>query len=179
LFRSTQELFNNVMRNDNGKNLDTQLPNQVAAVKEFQKLIADYFQVNSLADINRILIELINAAIGPDPSTGTHAPIDISNTLYHVRNTINLIAKTKDLINEASLQRYADKVIYRISSVNSFDVDHFNDLLFSGLDAYIYQDEGFEGATLNFSAEITNTYKIIYDWLADCDAWYKSLNAEE
>ncbi|MFW0716010.1 hypothetical protein [Pedobacter sp. N23S346] len=167
------------MRNDNGKNLNTQLPDQVVAVKEFQKLIADYFQVNSLAEINRILIELISAAIGPDPSTGKHAPIDISNTLYHVRNTINLIAKTKDLTNEASLQRYTEKLIYQISSVNSFDIDHLNDLLFFGLDAYIYQDEGFEGATLNFSNEITYAYKMIYDWLADCDEWYKSLNAEE
>jgi len=83
------------MRNDNGKNPNTQLPNQVAAVEEFQKLIADYFQVNSLANINRILIEMISAAIGPDSSTGKHAPIDISNTLYYIRNTINLIAKNE------------------------------------------------------------------------------------
>lgn len=179
MFRSTQELFNHVMRNDNGKNPNTQFPNQVAAVEEFQKLIANYFQVNSLADINRILIEMISAAIGPDSSTGKHAPIDIANTLHYVRNTINLIAKTKDLANQESLQHYADKLIYQISSVNRFDVDHLNDLLFSGLDAYIYQDEGFEGATLNFSTEITHAYKIIYDWLAECDAWYKSLNLEE
>lgn len=167
------------MQTNKSKNPNIQLPNQVAAVNEFQKLIADYFQVNSLANINRILIEMISAAIGPDSSTGKHAPIDIANTLYYVRNTINLIAKTKDLANQESLQHYADKLIYQISSVNRFDVDHLNDLLFSGLDAYIYKDEGFEGATLNFSTEITYAYKIIYDWLAECDAWYKSLNLEK
>ncbi len=163
------------MQTNKSKNPNTQLPDQVVAVKEFQKLIADYFQVNSLAEINRILIEMISAAIGPDSAAGQHAPIDISNTLYHIRNTINLIGKTKDLTNETSLQHYAEKLVYQISAVGGFDVDHLNDLLFSGLDAYIYQDEGFEGATLDFSTELISAYKMIYDWLADCDAWYRSL----
>ncbi|OWK68796.1 hypothetical protein [Pedobacter sp. AJM] len=42
--------------------------------------------------------------------------------------------------------------------------------LYYQLNAYIFQEESYEGTTLNFSAEMTNIYKMVYDWLADCDA---------
>ncbi|MFW0718839.1 hypothetical protein [Pedobacter sp. N23S346] len=160
------------MLNDNCKNPNTQLPDQVEAVTEFRKIIEAYFETNSLSDVDQILTELLSAATGPDPRSGKHKPISIANTLYDVNNIINLVTKTKPLANEDTFQQYAQSQTYQLQAVGHFDIAHLSEQLYYGLNAYIFQEDGFESATLNFSAEIINTYKMIYDWLADCDAWY-------
>ena len=79
------------MQNNNCKNPNTQLPNQVAAVTEFRKLIEAYFDMISLSDVNQFLTEMLSAAIGPDPRSGKHKPITIANALYDVNNIISLL----------------------------------------------------------------------------------------
>ncbi|WP_029283376.1 hypothetical protein [Pedobacter sp. R20-19] len=160
------------MLNDNCKNPNTQLPNQVVAVTEFRKLIGGYFEMNSLSDVNQILTEMLSATTGPDPRSGKHKPITIANALYDVNNIISLFAKTKPLANEDTFQQYAQSQTYQLQAVGNFDVEHLSELLYYGLNAYIFQEEGYEGATLNFSAEITAAYKMIYDWFTNCDAWH-------
>ena len=73
------------MRNNNGKKQIKQLPDQVAAVNGFQKLIETYFEMNSLSEVNRMLTEMLSASTGPDPRSGKHKPIDIPNALYEMR----------------------------------------------------------------------------------------------
>ncbi|WP_029289120.1 hypothetical protein [Pedobacter sp. R20-19] len=163
------------MQTNNCKNPNTQLPVEVVAVNELRKLIEAYFEMNSLADVNQILTEMLSAAIGPDPRSGKHEPISIANALYDVNNIINLVTCTKLLVNKKSFKHYLKKQTYELQAVGRFNVAHLSELLYYGLNAYIFQDEGYEGATLNFSAEITTAYKMIYDWLTDCDAWYISL----
>ena len=160
------------MQNNNCKNRNTQFPDQVVAVNEFQKLIEAYFEMNSLSEVNRILTEMLSASTGPDPRSGKHHPITIANALYDVNNIIKLFAKTKLLANEDTFQQYAQSQAYQLQAVGHFDIEHLSELLYFGLNAYIFQEEGYEGATLNFSAEITAVYKMIYDWFTDCDAWY-------
>lgn len=157
------------------KNPNTQLPNQVVAVHQFRKLIEAYFEMNSLRDVNRILTEMLSAATGPDPRSGKHKAVTIANTLYHVNNIINLITHTKPLVNEKSFQHYVKNQVYNLQAVGNFDVAQLSDLLYYGLTAYIFQEPGYEGTTLKFSAEITTAYKMIYYWFTDCDAWYMSL----
>ena len=160
------------MQTNNCKNPNTQLPNQVAAVTAFRKLIGGYFEMSSLSDINQILTEMLSATTGPDPRSGKHKPITIANALYEVNNIISLFTKTKPLANEDTFKQYAQSQAYQLQAVAHFDVEHLSELLYFGLNAYIFQEEGYEGATLNFSAEITAAYKMIYDWFTDCDAWY-------
>ncbi|MDY0906894.1 hypothetical protein [Pedobacter sp. CFBP9032] len=159
------------MQTDNCKNPNTQLPVQVEAVSEFRKLIEIYFEMRSLSDINQLLTELLSAAIGPDPRSGKHKPIAIANALYHVNNIISLLTATKPLANEESFQHHNRNLAYKLQAVGHFDIPQLAELLYYGLNAYIFQEDGYEGTTLNFSAEITNAYKMIGDWLADCNAW--------
>ncbi|MFD2285789.1 hypothetical protein GJU39_22030 [Pedobacter petrophilus] len=154
------------------KNPNVQLPNQVVAVNEFRKLIETYFEMNSLPDVNRILTELLSAATGPDPRSGKHKPITIANTLYHVNNIINLLNATRPLANEKSFKHDTKNLAYKLQAVGHFDIPQLAELLYYGLNAYIFQEDGFEGTTLNFSAEITNSYKMINDWLTDCNTWH-------
>lgn len=160
------------MQTNKSKNPNTQLPGQVVAVNEFQKLIGAYFEMNSLSEVNRILTEMLSASTGPDPRSGKHHPITIANTLYKVNNIINLFTKAKPLANKASFRHSLKNQPYNLQAVGHFDVEHLSELLYFGLNAYIFQEEGYEGATLNFSAEIIPAYKMIYDWFTDCDAWY-------
>lgn len=163
------------MRSTEIKNPNTQLPDQVVAVNEFRKLIEDYFKMNSLADVNQILTEMLSAATGPDPRCGKHQPITIANALYDVNNIINLIINTKSLANKKLFKHYVKNQAYKLHAVGHFNVVHLSEVLYYGLNAYIFQEDGYEGTTLSFSAEITTAYKMIYDWLTDCDAWYISL----
>jgi len=149
-----------------------QFPNQVVAVNEFRKLIEAYFEMNSLRDVNRILTELLSAATGPDPRSGKHKPIAIANALNDVNSIINLLTAAKPLANAKSFKLYTKHVAYQLQAVSQFDIQQLTERLYYGLNAYIFQEEGFEGATLNFSAEIINSYKMINDWLRDCDAWH-------
>jgi hypothetical protein len=167
------------MQTDNCKNPNTQLPNQVAAVTEFRTLIEAYFDMVSLSDVNQFLTEMLSAAIGPDPRSGKHKPITIANALYDVNNIISLLNKTKLLANEEIFQLYAINLGYHLQAVGQFDVAHLSELLYVGLIAYIFQEDDFEGATLKFSAEITAAYKMIYDWLSDCDAWCNAVECDE
>lgn len=160
------------MQNNNCKNRNTQLPGQVVAVNEFQKLIGAYFEMNSLSEVNRILTEMLSASTGPDPRSGKHHPITIANTLYKVNNIINLFTKAKPLANKASFRHSLKNQPYNLQAVGHFNIAQLSELLHYGLSSFIFQEEGFEGATLNFSAEIIPAYKMIYDWLADCDTWY-------
>ncbi|WP_145861281.1 hypothetical protein [Pedobacter suwonensis] len=167
------------MQTNNCKNPNTQFPNQVAAVTEFRTLIEAYFDMVSLSDVNQFLTEMLSAAIGPDPRSGKHKPITIANALYDVNNIISLLNKTKLLANEEIFQLYAINLDYNLQAVGQFDVAHLSELLYVGLNAYIFQEDDFEGATLKFSAEITAAYKMIYDWLSDCDAWYNAAECYE
>jgi hypothetical protein len=160
------------MQNNNCKNPNTQLPDQVAAVNEFRKLIGTYFEMNNLSNVNQLLTEMLSSSIGPDPRSGKHTPISIANALYDVNNIIHLITKTKPLANEEAFQHYTKNLGYHLQAVGQFEVEQHTDLLYHGLNAYIFQEDDFEGATLNFSAEITAAYKMIYDWLSDCNDWY-------
>jgi len=162
------------MLNDNCKNPDTQLPNEVAAVTEFRKLIEAYFDMVSLSDVNQLLTEMLSACIGPDPRSGKHKPITIANTLYYVNHIIKLLTKTKPLANESTFKQYAQKQAYKLQAVGHFDIEYLAELLHDGLSAYIFQEEGYTGASLNFSAEITAAYKMIFEWFAACDAWCNS-----
>ena len=159
------------MLNDNCKNPNTQLPVQVEAVNEFRKLIETYFEMRSLSDVNRLLTELLRAATGPDPRSGKHKPIAIANALYHVNNIISLLNAAKPLVQEEYFKHYNKNLEYNPQSVANFDLPQLSELLYYGLNAYIFQEDGYEGTTLNFSAQITNAYKMIGDWLADCNAW--------
>jgi len=167
------------MQNNNCKNPDTQLPNEVAAVSTFRKLIEAYFDMISLSDVNQLLTEMLSACTGPDPRSGKHKPITIANALYDVNNIIKLLTKTKPLANESTFQQYAQKQAYQLHAVGHFDIEHLSELLYDGLNAYIFQEEDFEGASLNFSAEITAAYKMIFDWLTACNTWHKSFEDDE
>lgn len=167
------------MQTNNCKTPNTQLPDQVAAVTEFRKLIEAYFDMIGLSDVNQFLTEMLSAAIGPDPRSGKHKPITIANALYDVNNLISLLTKTKLLANEETFQQYTQNQAYQLQAVGQFDVEHLSELLYVGLNAYIFQEDDFEGATLKFSAEITAAYKMIYDWLSDCEAWCKSVECDE
>ncbi|RBQ02869.1 hypothetical protein [Pedobacter miscanthi] len=167
------------MQTNNCKNPNTQLPNQVAAVTAFRKLMEAYFDMIGLSEVNQFLTEMLSAAIGPDPRSGKHKPITIANALYDVNNIISLLTKTKLLANEETFQRDAIYPGYNLQAVGQFDVEHLSELLYVGLNAYIFQEDDFEGATLKFSAEITAAYKMVYDWLSDCDAWCKSVECYE
>ena len=167
------------MQNNNCKTPNTQLPNQVAAVTEFRKLMEAYFDIIGLSDVNQFLAEMLSAAIGPDPRSGKHKPITIANALDYVNNIIKVLTKTKPLANEDTFQPYAINPGYHLQAVGQFDVEHLSELLYVGLNAYIFQEDDFEGATLKFSAEITAAYKMIYDWLSDCDAWCNAVECDE
>ncbi|MBT2563923.1 hypothetical protein J7E50_20805 [Pedobacter sp. ISL-68] len=167
------------MQNNNCKNPNTKLPNQVAAVSEFRKLIEAYFDMISLSDVNQLLTQMLSACTGPDPRLGKHKPITISNALYDVNNIIKLFTKTKPLANDDAFQQYAQNQAYQLQAVGHFDVEHLSELLYYGLNAYIFQEEDYEGASLNFSAEITAAYKMIFDWFTDCDAWRNSFERDE
>jgi hypothetical protein len=167
------------MLNDNCKNPDTQLPNEVAAVSEFRKLIGAYFDMISLLDVNQLLTEMLSACTGPDPRSGKHKPITIANTLYDVNHIIKLLTKTKPLANESTFQQYAQNQADQLLAVGHFDVEHLSELLYDGLNAYIFQEDGYEGVGLKFSAEITAAYKMIFDWLAACDAWRNAFEHNE
>lgn len=160
------------MQTTKSKNQNPQLPDQVVAVTAFRKLIEVYFEMNSLSDVNKILTEMLSAATGPDPRSGKHYPYTIANALYDVNNIINLLTAAKPLANEAAFQLYFKNQANQLQIVEHFDIAHLSELLYYGLNAYIFQEEDYEGTTLDFSAEITHAYKMIYDWLADCDAWY-------
>ncbi|MFD2288579.1 hypothetical protein GJU39_10840 [Pedobacter petrophilus] len=167
------------MQTNKSKNRNTQFPDQVVAVNEFQKLIEAYFEMNSLSEVNRILTEMLSASTGPDPRSGKHHPITIANTLYKVNNIINLFTKAKPLANKASFRHSVKNQPYNLQAVGHFDIAQLSELLHYGLSAFIFQEEGFEGATLNFSAEIIPAYKMIYDWFTDCDAWYTAVKRNE
>ncbi|MDQ0638160.1 hypothetical protein QF042_001725 [Pedobacter sp. W3I1] len=167
------------MLNDNCKNPNTQLPNQVAAVTEFRKLIEAYFDMISLSDVNQLLTEMLSACTGPDPRAGKHKPITIANALYDVNHIIKLFTKTKPLANDDAFQQYAQNQAYQLQAVCHFDIEHLSELLYYGLNTYIFQEEGYEGASLNFSAEITAAYKMIYDWFTDCNAWCNAVECNE
>jgi len=157
------------------KNPNTQLPDQVVAVTEFRKLIQAYFEMSSLSDVNQILTEMLSAATGPDPRSGKHKPFTIANALYDVNNIITLITCTKPITNKKCFKHYLKSQNYKLQAVGHFNVAQLSEMLYYGLNAYIFQEEGYEGATLNFSAEIITAYKMIYDWLTDCNTWYTSL----
>ncbi|MFC1224563.1 hypothetical protein ACFE6N_12185 [Pedobacter sp. BG31] len=167
------------MQTNNCKNPDTQLPNEVAAVTEFRKLIEAYFDMIGLSDVNQLLTEMLSACTGPDPRSGKHKPITIANTLYDVNNIIKLLSRAKLLANESTFKQYAQNQADQLLAVGHFDIEHLTELLYYGLNAYIFQEEDFEGASLNFSAEITAAYKMIFDWLAACDAWRNAFEHDE
>jgi len=167
------------MQTNNCKNPDTQLPNEVAAVSTFRKLIEAYFDMISLSDVNQLLTEMLSACTGPDPRSGKHKPITIANALYDVNHIIKLFTKTKPLANKSTFKQYAQNQAYQLQAVGHFDIENLAELLYYGLNEYIFQEEGYEGATLKFSAEITAAYKMIYDWLSDCEAWCKSVACDE
>lgn len=167
------------MQTNKSKNQIAPLPSQVEAVNQFHQVIESYFDINNLKGINGVLIELVSAVTGPDPRVGKHAPIHIAGTLTDVRNTINLISKAKVLVNEPSFKDYTQNLAYNLQAVGSFDTDRLSDLLYTALDCYIFQEDNFEGATLQFASEITATFKFIYDWLVECDAWLKVSTVNE
>lgn len=167
------------MQNNNCKNPDTQLPNEVAAVTEFRKLIEAYFDMISLSDVNQLLTEMLSACTGPDPRSGKHKPITIANTLYDVNNIIKLLTKAKPLANESTFKQYAQNQADQLQAVGHFDIEYLSELLHDGLSAYIFQEDGYEGVGLKFSAEITAAYKMIFEWFAACDAWCNSSEHKE
>jgi len=167
------------MQNNNCKNPTAQLPNEVAAVTEFRKLMEAYFDMIGLSDVNQLLTEMLSACTGPDPRSGKHKPITIANALYDVNNITKLLTKAKPLANEDTFKQYAQKQVYQLQAVGHFDIEHLSELLYDGLNAYIFQEEGYEGTSLKFSAEITNAYKMIFDWLSDCNAWCNSVECNE
>ncbi|WP_029288221.1 hypothetical protein [Pedobacter sp. R20-19] len=162
------------MQNDNGKKQIKQFPNQVVAVNEFRKFIESYFEMNSLSEVNRMLIEMLSASTGPDPRSGKHTPINIANALYDVNNIINLVTHTKPLANEKAFQHYAKNISYELQAVGNFDIAHLSEWLYFGLNAYIFQDEDFEGISLAFANEIISAYKKLYDWFNDAHEWINS-----
>ncbi|WP_293787267.1 hypothetical protein [uncultured Pedobacter sp.] len=133
----------------------------------------------SLSDVNQILTEMLSAYIGPDPRSGKHKPITIANTLYDVNNIIKLITKAKPLANESAFQQYAQNQTEQLMAVGDFDIEYLAELLHDGLSTYIFQEEGYEGVSLNFSTEITAAYKMIFDWFAACDAWCNAVEVNE
>ncbi|WP_293788535.1 hypothetical protein [uncultured Pedobacter sp.] len=167
------------MQTDNCKNPDTQLPNEVAAVSTFRKLIEAYFDMISLSDVNQLLTEMLSASTGPDPRSGKHKAFTIANTLYNVNHIIKLLTKAKTLANESTFKQYAQNQVYQLQAVGHFDIENLAELLYYGLNEYIFQEEGYEGANLNFSAEITAAYKMIFDWLAACNAWCNAFEGDE
>ncbi|MBO9675119.1 MAG: hypothetical protein J7577_16850 [Sphingobacteriaceae bacterium] len=167
------------MQTNNCKNPDTQLPNEVAAVTEFRKLIEAYFDMIGLSDVNQLLTEMLSASTGPDPRSGKHKPITIANALYDVNHIIKILTKTKPLANENTFKQYAQNQAYQLQAVAHFDIENLAELLYYGLNAYIFQEEGYEGTSLNFSAEITTAYKTIFDWLTNCNAWCNAFEGDE
>ncbi|WP_412465654.1 hypothetical protein [Pedobacter sp. KLB.chiD] len=167
------------MLNDNFKNPDTQLPNEVAAVSTFRKLIEAYFDMISLSDVNQLLTKMLSASTGPDPRSGKHKAFTIANTLYNVNNIIRLLSKAKPLANENTFKQYAQNQVHPLQAVGHFDIENLTELLYYGLNEYIFQEEGYEGASLHFAAEITAAYKMIFDWLAACDAWRNAFEVDE
>ena len=70
-----------------------------------------------------MLIEMLSAATSPNSSQGKHTPIEISGVLYHVRNTINLIAKTKKLVCNADFTACTKHLDFQLAAVDGFNGD--------------------------------------------------------
>lgn len=158
------------------KNQTMPFPLPVEAVNEFYQLIGAYFECNSLTGINTTLLDLIGAATTRNLLAEEHKPMAIAAMLYDVRNTVNLITKTRGLLSKRSFHRYAKNLAFKLLAVTQFEVDYLADLLYAALDRYIAPNESACIASLAFSFEITAAFKMIYDWLAACNNWYNALS---
>lgn len=163
------------MQTTKSKNPNTQFPTQVEAVNQVQQLIKSYFELISLSRINETLIKLASAAIAPHNRSKKPTPIDIAGRLYDVRITLNLLYKGKAVLKQDFIQCTTNEMLNKLSAINNFDIDDMAELLYTGLDTYIFKEKDFEGSSLSFSCEIISGFKMIYDWLSECEKWHQSV----
>lgn len=187
------------MRSTKSKNQNEQIPSEQGRAAESGKLspiqlnqygtdnpelfevklaLIDLFGYQSLEGFEVNLVDNLKADIGHDIGCGQRLPIDITYQLGSINTVVAFLYNFPIILSDINLNTHPE--LQELQEVlGRIDYKEVYKLLFSGFQNWIYQDDSYETASIDYIVRTSAVYKDVIDALRMCHEVHLALNSQK